>query len=58
MVNELVKWITNLIPEFVKFGAWLTTPLQYVNLSPLALLGFTGLTIIIGYLLARLVIGG
>lgn len=58
MENTLINWLLDLIKQFAKFGAWLTQPLPYINMPPLAILGFTGLTIIIGFLLVRLVIGG
>lgn len=58
MEQELVQWMYNLIFEFAKFGGWLTTPLDYINITPLEMFGYTGLLIIIGYLLVRLVVGG
>ena len=56
--STILEWLFTLIQEMAKFGSWLTTDLPYINLSPLALFSFTGLTILIGFLLVRLVIGG
>lgn len=58
MEYELVNWLSNLIQSFLQFGSWLSTPLPYLNITPLALLGFTGLIVVIGFLLVRLVVGG
>lgn len=57
MENNLFDWLLNLIQEFAKFGNWLTKDLPYINMPPLAIIGFTGLTAIIVFLLIRLVIG-
>ena len=58
MEQTLFNWLLNLITEFGKFGNWLTTPLEYINLPPLAIFGFSGLTLLIGIHLIRLFIGG
>lgn len=58
MVNTLINWLLSLVQEFAKFGTWLTTDLPYINISPLAIFSFTGITLILGFLLVRLVIGG
>lgn len=58
MENTLFQWLFNLIKEFAKFGNWLTEPLPYLNLPPLAVFGFVGFTALIGFLLLRLVVGG
>lgn len=58
MEYELINWLSNLIQSFLQFGNWLTSPLEYINLTPLELIGFTGLIVVIGFLLVRLVVGG
>lgn len=58
MTNNLWNWLTSLITEFAKFGEWLINPLPYINISPLMLFSFTGLTALIALLLVRLVLGG
>lgn len=58
MEYELINWLTSLVTELAKFGTWLTSPLPQINIAPLYLFGFTGLTIIIGALLLRLFVGG
>ena len=58
MDRTLFNWILSLPGEFAKFGSWLTTPLPNLNISPLAIFGLTGLTIIVGFLIVRLVVGG
>lgn len=54
----LWSWVINLPLAFVDFFTWLTEPLPYINIAPLALFSFAGLTILIGILLVRLFIGG
>lgn len=58
MENTLFEWLLNLVKEFAKFGNWLTTPLQYINVSPLAIFGFAGITALVVILLVRLFVGG
>lgn len=58
MEQTLIYWLLSLLTEFAKFGNWLTSPLPYINLSPLAVFSFSGLVIVIGFLLVRLVVGG
>lgn len=58
METTLINWLVSLITEFAKFGSWLTSPLPYINMPPLAVFGFTGLTALIVILLVRLVVGG
>ena len=58
MEQTLFDWLLSLINEFSKFGSWLTMPLPYINLPPLAVFGFGGLTILIGIHLVRLFVGG
>lgn len=58
MVTQLINWLLNLIREFAKFGQWLVTPLPYINIGPLALFSFAGLTALVVILLVRLVVGG
>ena len=58
MVSTLWTWLSGLLTEFAKFGTWLTQPLPYINLAPIMIFSFTGITIILGFLLVRLVVGG
>ena len=58
MENTLFQWLFDMLGEFAKFGNWIVTPLPYLNVSPLALFGFGGITLLIGFLLVRLVVGG
>lgn len=57
-METLWNWLINLPLVFVEFFKWLTEPLPYINISPLMLFSFVGLTILIGLLLVRLVVGG
>lgn len=57
-MDTLWQWVINLPLVFVEFFKWLTSDLPYLNMSPLALFTFGGLTILIGFLLVRLVVGG
>lgn len=57
-MEVLWTWLINLPLAFTEFFAWLTTPLDVINLPPLAIFSFAGITIIIGVLLVRLFIGG
>lgn len=54
----LWEWLINLPIAFSEFFTWLTTPLEVINLPPLALFSFAGISIIIGALLVRLFVGG
>lgn len=58
MDNTLWQWLINLPLIFAEFYKWLTADLPYINLSPLALFSFGGLTALIVLLLVRLVVGG
>ena len=58
MVTQLIEWLMNLLREFAKFGQWLVTPLPYLDIAPLALFSFAGLTALVVILLVRLVVGG
>ena len=58
MEYTLIDWLVGLIREFAKFGTWLTTNLPYLDITPLQLIGFTGLSVVIVFLIARLVVGG
>ena len=58
MVSTLLNWLFGLIDEFTKFSEWLITDLDHIGFSPLALISFGGLTLIISFLVVRLVIGG
>jgi len=57
-MENLWHWVINLPLVFTQFFSWLTTDLPYINLSPLALFSFGGLTALIVFLLVRLVVGG
>lgn len=53
-----INWSQTLITEFAKFGQWLTTPIAYLNgFTPLSLFSVGGLTLVIGFLIIRLVVG-
>lgn len=58
MASTLWSWVINLPLVFAQFGEWLTTDLPYLNISPLMLFSFAGLTALIIILLVRLVVGG
>lgn len=38
------SWATELVKGFSEAGTWLTTNLPVINLPPLAIIGFGGLT--------------
>lgn len=57
-MQQLWSWVINLPLVFAQFFEWLTTDLPYLNISPLSLFTFGGLTVLIGFLLVRLVVGG
>lgn len=57
-MENLWNWLINLPLVFVEFYKWLTTELPYINVSPLTLFTFGGLTALIVLLLVRLVVGG
>lgn len=54
----LFDFFLGLINSFATGLTWLTTALPYIGISPLDCLTFTGIEIIIGFLLVRLVVGG
>lgn len=58
MERTLFQWLLDLPTAFAQFGEWLITPLPYINMAPLALISVAGITLIIGFLALRLVIGG
>ena len=57
-MQNLWNWVINLPLVFTDFYSWLTADLPYINISPLALFSFGGLTALVILLLIRLVIGG
>lgn len=57
-MTNLWNWLINLPLVFVEFYEWITTDLPYLNVSPLTLFTFGGLTALIVLLLVRLVVGG
>lgn len=58
MERTLFQWLLDLPTIFAQFGEWLITPLPYINMAPLAIISVAGVTLIIGLLALRLVIGG
>lgn len=57
-MEYLWNWVIQLPTAFVGFFEWLTQPLPYLEMPPLALFSVAGITILIGFLLVRLVVGG
>lgn len=47
MDKQLWSWLVNLIQGFANMSEWLTTPVKYINLSPLALLTASGISFVI-----------
>lgn len=58
MDTTLFDWLLSLIYEMSYFSTWLTSQLPLINISPLALFGYTGITLLISWHLTRLIIGG
>lgn len=58
MENTLFQWILNFTREISNVGNWLITPLDYLNISPLGLFTVSGLSIVVGWHVVRLLIGG
>lgn len=58
MENTLFQWLLDLPATFAQFGEWLITPLPYINIAPLAIIGVAGISLIISLLAFRLVVGG
>lgn len=54
----LFDFFLNLVNVFAQFTTWLTTDLPYLNMAPLALFSFTGITLVLGFHIVRLVVGG
>lgn len=57
-MEYLWKWVVELPLTFSGFFEWLTQPLPYLEIPPLALFSVAGVTILVGFLLVRLVVGG
>lgn len=57
-MEGLIEWVVKIPLAFVDFFEWLTQPLPYIEIAPLALFTFGGLTVLITLLLVRLVVGG
>lgn len=57
MAGELWKWVLQLPRGFAAFGTWLVTPLDYINVAPLALFGVGAIALIVGFKVVRLVVG-
>lgn len=49
MSETIFKWVLEIPQAVANFGGWLVSPInaQYLNISPLALLGIAGTTVII-----------
>lgn len=56
--QNLFSWCLDLLNQFSVFLNWLSTPLDVIGISPLMIFTFSGLTLIIGFHVLRLVIGG
>lgn len=57
-METLFNFLLNILVSIAQFGQWLITPLEYINMSPLAIFSVAGITTIIGIHLIRLFIGG
>lgn len=56
MVNELVNFLLGIPQAVASFGSWLTTPLgNGLNISPLALFGVGGVSVITGIIAIHIV---
>ena len=58
MDNVLFNWLLEVTQDLATLGTWLTTPLPYINASPLAMFTPPVLTALIGWHLLRLIVGG
>lgn len=58
MTATLFNWLLNLTNVFAQFATWLTAPLPYLNMSPLDVISFNGLVLVLGFVVLRLVVGG
>lgn len=55
-ISGVWEWVTNALQEMAKFGQWLMSPLQGLNMSPLAIIGsVAGITVIVGFLVLNLI---
>lgn len=57
-MEYLWEWVIELPINFIGFFEWLTQPLPYLDMPPLALFSVVGVTALVGFLLVRLVVGG
>ena len=57
-MEVLLDFLLSILTRLAQFSNWLITPLDYINLSPLALLSVAGITTIVAIHLVRLFIGG
>lgn len=57
-METLFKWLLDLPRAFADVGNWLITPLPYINLAPLGVIGIGGLTAIVAIKVVRLFVGG
>ena len=51
---NFLNWVFRLPVELAKFSNWLLTPLEVINMSPLAILSVGGISLIIGVHIVRL----
>lgn len=58
VLSIIFDFFLGLVNSFAQSLTWLTTTLPVINLSPLDLLTFNGIVVVIGFLVVRLVIGG
>lgn len=57
MENTIFQFILDFIVTLTQFGSWLSTDLPGLGISPLGLFTFGGITVLVGFLVVRLVIG-
>lgn len=57
MFEELFNFLLEVPQALANFGTWLITPIseQYLNISPLGLLGVSGTAIVISLILVHVV---
>ena len=58
MIISFWNWLMRLPTEFKYFFDFVLKPLPYINIPPLYIVGFIGLSAILGFIVIRLVIGG
>lgn len=57
MYQELYNWVLEIPQTLAQFGTWLTEPIKpgLIDLSPLALLGIGGVSVLIGLIVVHVV---